>query len=277
MGDTFDLIMAAYQGFGTAERDFDALVRLVRDKTVTSEGLILVEHDLKGKVSVTQTGDHLGRKGVGWGGGVGLVVGLFSPPLLASIAAGAAAGALVGRFAKHKVDSGLEKGLGDKLAPGTAVIAAIVDDDDRLAAEQALAGSLAKSVAPMDGKGIRDLKSALAEAAGKFSPDRTVLPIPDRAFGGTMGRTMDQSVADWSMIPGPKAPDDAPNVLICLIDDAGFGNRETFGGPIPTPTMTRVQQMGITYNRFHVTALCSPTRAALLTGRNHHRAGARSG
>ena len=78
---------------------------------------------------------------------------------------------------------------------------------------------------------------------------------------------------DWTIVPGPKAPDGAPNVLICLIDDAGFGNPDTFGGPISTPSLTRVQQAGLTYNRFHVTALCSPTRAALLTGRNHHRIG----
>jgi arylsulfatase len=99
--DTFDVVMAAYPDTGTAERDFDALVGLVKDKTVTSEGLILVEHDLDGKVRVTQTGDHLGRKGLGWGGGVALAVGLFSPPLLASIVVGAAAGALVGTFARR--------------------------------------------------------------------------------------------------------------------------------------------------------------------------------
>ena len=62
-------------------------------------------------------------------------------------------------------------------------------------------------------------------------------------------------------------------MLIILVDDAGFGGPETFGGEIRTPTLTRVQQMGLTYNRFHVTAVCSPTRAALLTGRNHHRVG----
>jgi arylsulfatase len=108
---------------------------------------------------------------------------------------------------------------------------------------------------------------------GKFQPDRTVLPIPDRTFGGTMGRTLDQSVGDWAMIPGPKAPEGAPNVLIVLIDDAGFGGPTTFGGAIDTPNLTRVQGMGLIYNRFHATAVCSPTRAALLTGRNHHRVG----
>jgi len=273
MSDTFDLIMAAYPAADPAQRDFDALVQLVKDKAVKTEGVILVEHDSDGQVRVTQTGDHLGRKGLGWGGGVGLVVGLFSPPLLASVVAGGAAGGLAGKFVKHKEDTGIAKGLGDKLAPGTAVIIAMVDDEDRLAAEQALAGSLAKSAVPMAKEGVRGLKAALAEAAGKFSPDRTVLPIPDRNFGGTMGRTIDQSVPDWSMVPGPNAPDGAPNVLIVLIDDAGFGNPDTFGGPIATPNLTRVQNMGLTYNRFHVTAVCSPTRAALLTGRNHHRVG----
>jgi arylsulfatase len=108
---------------------------------------------------------------------------------------------------------------------------------------------------------------------GKFKPDRTVLPIPDRQFGGALDRTIGRSVADWSMIPGPQPPEGAPNVLLVLIDDAGFGGPETFGGGIRTPALSRVAENGLTYNRFHVTAVCSPTRAALLTGRNHHRVG----
>ena len=273
MADTFDVIMAGYPAMEPAQKDFDELVALVKDKKVRTEGVILVEHDADGEVKVSQTGDHLGRKGLGWGGGVGLVVGLFAPPLLASVVVGAAAGGLIGKFTKHKVESGLESGLGDKLKPGTAAIIAMIDDDDRLAAERALAGTPAKSVVTMDKKGVRGLKDALAEAAQKFVPDRTVLPIPDKAFGGTAGRTLRDSVADWSMIPGPKAPEGAPNVLVVLIDDAGFGAIDTFGGPVSTPTFTRVQQMGVTYDRFHVTAVCSPTRAALLTGRNQHRVG----
>jgi arylsulfatase len=273
MSDTFDVIMAGYPSADAAQEDFDELVQLVKDKKVRTEGVILIERDKEGKVTVTQTGDNLGRKGLGWGGGVGLLVGLFSPPMLGSIAVGAAAGGLIGRFSRHRVESGMETGLGDKLSPGTAAIVAMIDEDDRLAAEQALAGTPARSVAQMDKKGVRGLKDALSEAALKFQPDRTVLPIPDRAFGGTAGRTLGESVADWAMIPGPKAPEDAPNVLIVLIDDAGFGNPDTFGGPITTPNLTRVRQMGLTYNRFHVTALCSPTRAALLTGRNQHRVG----
>ena len=92
MADTFDVIMAAYPSVGLAQQDFDGLVQLVKDKRVRTEGMILVEHDEDGEVRVTETGDHLGRKGLGWGGGVGAVVGLFSPPLLASAVAGAAVG-----------------------------------------------------------------------------------------------------------------------------------------------------------------------------------------
>src|SRR6516162_9420091 len=103
MSDSFDVIMAAYTAADSAQHDFDALVELVQGKTVKSEGVILVEHAADGRVRVTQTGDHLGRKGLGWGGGVGLVVGLFAPPLLASVAVGAIAGGLVGRFVDHRV------------------------------------------------------------------------------------------------------------------------------------------------------------------------------
>ena len=70
-----------------------------------------------------------------------------------------------------------------------------------------------------------------------------------------------------------KAPPNAPNILLVLIDDAGFGNPATFGGPVSTPTLDKLAAEGLRYNRFHVTALCSPTRAALLSGRNHHAVG----
>ncbi len=271
--ETMDVLLAPYPDLDRAQRDFDALVRRVREKSVHSEGVLLVERDAVGEVTVRRTGDHLGRTGLGWGGGVGLAVGLLSPPLLASVAVGGAVGGLVGRFTQHRLDSGLEAGLGEKLQPGTAVVLAIIDSDDLLSAERALTGSPALSVVELDKRGVRDLKAALAEAAGKFRPDRTVLPIPDRSFGGVMGRTLKDSQADWSMIPGAHAPEGAPNVLLVLIDDAGFGAPDTFGGPVRTPTFTRVQRMGLAYNRFHVTAVCSPTRAALLTGRNQHRVG----
>ena len=86
-------------------------------------------------------------------------------------------------------------------------------------------------------------------------------------------RTLDGSEPDWDLIGHPDPPAGAPNVLLVLIDDAGFGNPSTFGGPIQTPNYTRMAEGGLRYNRFHVTALCSPTRASLLTGRNNHAVG----
>lgn len=268
-----DVLVAGYPDIETARSDFDALVELVRAKTVRIEGAILVVHEVDGEVTVADTGDHLGRRGAGWGAGVGLAVGLFAPALIPAIAVGAAGGALAGVFTDHRLKSGIADSIGANLPPGRAGIVAVFDDEHRLAVERALPGSPAKSIAQSDGRSISRLKESLAEAAGKFAPDRTVLPLKDPSFGGTAGRTIDKSVADWTVVMTPKPPAGAPNVLVVLIDDAGFGNPSTFGGPIDTPNMTRVQQMGLTYNRFHVTAICSPTRAALLTGRNQHRVG----
>ena len=103
--------------------------------------------------------------------------------------------------------------------------------------------------------------------------DRSELPIPDPTFTGTIHRTLEGSVPDWNIVSAVEPPQGAPNVLLVLIDDAGFGNPSTFGGAIATPNFTRTAEGGLRYNRFHVTALCSPTRAALLTGRNHHAVG----
>jgi arylsulfatase A-like enzyme len=103
--------------------------------------------------------------------------------------------------------------------------------------------------------------------------DRSELPIRRPAFSGKVNRTLDGSEPDWSILTSPPAPEDAPNVLLVLIDDAGYGNPSTFGGPISTPNLSRVADDGLRFTRHHVTALCSPTRAALLTGRNHHSVG----
>jgi len=91
-------------------------------------------------------------------------------------------------------------------------------------------------------------------------------------MGGTVGETMQESVHKWREEPR-HLPPDAPNIVIVMLDDAGFGHASTFGGDIQTPTLSRVADQGIAYNAFHTTAMCSPTRAALLTGRNHHRVG----
>jgi arylsulfatase A-like enzyme len=98
-----------------------------------------------------------------------------------------------------------------------------------------------------------------------------VLPFPEPPFGGVIGRTAKESKPDFPA--SVKAPKGAPNVLLIMTDDTGFGAASTFGGPIPTPNLDRVAKRGLKYNTFHTTALCSPTRAALLTGRNHHTCG----
>jgi len=100
-----------------------------------------------------------------------------------------------------------------------------------------------------------------------------VLPFPEPPSASTAGKTLADSRHQWRQTP-KRLPDDAPNIVIFMTDDAGFSNSSTFGGPINTPTLDRLAASGISYNEFHTTAMCSPTRAALLTGRNHHRVGA---
>jgi arylsulfatase A-like enzyme len=98
-----------------------------------------------------------------------------------------------------------------------------------------------------------------------------ILPRPDFHFPGEVGRTYLES--DPAQFPKMvEAPAGAPNVLLILIDDVGFGQFGTFGGGVPSPTMDKLASEGLRYNHFHTTALCSPTRAALITGRNHHSA-----
>jgi len=105
-------------------------------------------------------------------------------------------------------------------------------------------------------------------------PDESgaVLPFEPPPMGGSVGITMQDSVHKWRE-PLRHLPEDAPNIVIIMLDDAGFGQPSTFGGDITTPTLSRLAEEGISYNAFHTTAMCSPTRAALLTGRNHNRVG----
>ncbi len=101
--------------------------------------------------------------------------------------------------------------------------------------------------------------------------DGRQLPAPDPSFGGTITNDALSSKPWWA--PRIVPPKGAPNILLVITDDAGFGVPSTFGGVIPTPTMDRVAANGLRYNNVHSTALCSPTRAALITGRNHHSVG----
>ncbi len=111
----------------------------------------------------------------------------------------------------------------------------------------------------------------LGSPAATTTIDGNQLPAPDPKFGGVIKNDALNSKPWWA--PRIVPPNGAPNILLIITDDAGFGVPSTFGGVIPTPTMDRVANNGLRYNNIHSTALCSPTRAALITGRNHHSAG----
>jgi arylsulfatase len=162
--DKKDVVIAAYLFEDLAKQDFDGVLKLAEDKTITVEGVVLVQKDAEGEVSVKETGDHLGRKGLKLGGGAGLVVGLFAPPLLAATAVGAAAGAVMGKFAKHRVESGIGEKMDNALPPGSGGVIAIYDSDGADAVDKALANAVKKSVAQIDGVSAKELKGGLAEA-----------------------------------------------------------------------------------------------------------------
>ncbi len=102
-------------------------------------------------------------------------------------------------------------------------------------------------------------------------PGRDVLPAVPAPFSGSLEPTEEGSTLYYPR--ALTAPEGAPNVLLVMTDDVGFGASSTFGGPVPTPSLDRLAEAGLRYNRFHTTGICSPTRAALLTGRNHHAVG----
>lgn len=114
-------------------------------------------------------------------------------------------------------------------------------------------------------EGVRPIRSAPL-------PPARVLPFPPPPSGSVAGRIMQESTYSPKPVES-HLPSDAPNILIVLIDDAGPALPTSLGGEVSTPTFDRLRDEGVGYNRFHTTAMCSPTRAALLTGRNHHRVG----
>jgi len=128
--------------------------------------------------------------------------------------------------------------------------------------------------------GVMQIPNAVAQqqindVPGSPSATTTIpgdqLPAPPEKFGGKIERDATKSTPYWpARIVPPKG---APNVLLIITDDAGYGVAGTFGGVIPTPALDRIAQNGLRYTNFHSTALCSPTRAALITGRNHHSVG----
>ena len=117
----------------------------------------------------------------------------------------------------------------------------------------------------------QEVTGELGSPSATVTIDGKQLPAPEPKFGGVINDDALKSKPWWA--PRIVPPKGAPNVLLIITDDAGFGVPSTFGGVIPTPTMDRIANNGLRYNNIHSTALCSPTRAALITGRNHHSAG----
>jgi uncharacterized membrane protein len=167
--DQKDVVIAAYLVEDLAEQDFDAVLKLAEDGEITVEGVVLVRKDPDGEVHVTETGDHLGRKGAKLGAGAGLAVGLFAPPLLAATAVGAAAGAVTGKFAKHRLESGIAAKMDGALPPGSGGVIAVYDSDGAAAVDKALANAVKTSKAQIDGTSAKELKAGLAEAQAGMS------------------------------------------------------------------------------------------------------------
>lgn len=152
----------------------------------------------------------------------------------------------------------------------------------RLALIVASTGLLVHSGCSPQGKASADTgaesKPATTAITGELgSPSATTtipgdqLPAPEPKFGGVIKKNAAESTPWWA--PRIVPPKQAPNVLLVMTDDVGFGAPSTFGGVIPTPALDRIANAGLRYTQFHSTSLCSPTRAALITGRNHHSAG----
>ena len=134
--NNYEVALAAYATKDQANKDFEALVKLVEDKKVTTaEYVLLVEHDNDGKVHITDASDHLGRKG------------------------------LIGRFIEHRVDSGIEAKVGEKLPKGSAGVIAMVEAADSAATNAALAGSMAIATSQVEAKGVKGLEEGLKDAA----------------------------------------------------------------------------------------------------------------
>jgi arylsulfatase len=122
------------------------------------------------------------------------------------------------------------------------------------------------------GRGIaQQINGEPGSPTATVTPSGKQLPQPDLPFGGVISQKASDSKPWWP--PRVAPPKGAPNILLIMTDDEGFGAPSTFGGVVPTPALDRIAKAGLRYTNFHSAALCSPTRAALITGRNHHVAG----
>ena len=134
-----------------------------------------------------------------------------------------------------------------------------------------IAISLSATALLASSSGAQQVTGQLGSPSATTTISGKQLPPPDPKFGGVIKEKASESTAWWP--PRVVPPKGAPNVLLIMTDDEGFGAPSTFGGVIPTPALDRIANAGLRYTQFHSTSLCSPTRAALITGRNHHVAG----
>jgi arylsulfatase A-like enzyme len=137
-----------------------------------------------------------------------------------------------------------------------------------------LFGLVLSCIATIGAMGIasaQQVTGVLGSASATTTISGKQLPPPDPKFGGVIKQRASESTPWWP--PRVVPPKKAPNVLLIMTDDTGFGSPSTFGGVIPTPALDRIAKSGLRYTNFHSTSLCSPTRAALVTGRNHHSVG----
>jgi uncharacterized membrane protein len=162
--DQLDVLIAVYLIPDLARQDFEAFVNAAEAKTISTEGVVLVTKDEDGEVQVQETGDQMGRKGLKVGGGVGLAVGLFAPPLLAATAVGAGLGGLAGKFARKRVQAGIGEKMDDSLPPGSAGIIAVHDHEHADLVDETLANAIRKSTAQIDKASAKELKAGLEEA-----------------------------------------------------------------------------------------------------------------
>jgi arylsulfatase len=158
--EPLDVLIGVYLVPDLAQKDFDAFVQLVEDKTITSDGIALVTKD----AHVQETADHLARRGAKVLGGAGLVIGLFAPPLLAATAGGAAVGGLAGKFARHRLKAGIGEKMDDSLPPGSAGVIAVYDHAHADLVDKTLANAIRKSTAQIDKASAKELKAGLEEA-----------------------------------------------------------------------------------------------------------------
>ena len=164
-----DVLIAVYLFEDLGRKDYDAVMDLVEEKAVSVQGVVLASKDESGEMHVIEAGDHAVRKGATMLGGAGLVVGLFAPPLLAATAVGAGIGAAAGKFAKHRLESGIAEKLDETLPAGSAALIAVYDSDDADQVKQAIPNSIRSSVAQIEGKHAKELKAGLEQASSGLS------------------------------------------------------------------------------------------------------------